>query len=127
MNNRFLRWLSGLTLILRCFVIALLFHATLLITLGLVKVGGQVAERIVAAFDAPPPPISNEDQDPFRAYRDTDYDPPGVRGMPPSNGMKIEVAMAGQPSLINELSEVIGIVDNSAMGARAQGTGAGRL
>jgi len=128
--KRFLTWLMSLTILLRCFVIALLVHAALLLILGSIKVTTIAIIAIQAAFDGgQPPPVSVDDPDPFKAYREVDYNPPGLKGLPPPVGTKMEVATAGAKASIKSLTpEVIGVVDDNALaGVRLQGVGVGSI
>ena len=127
-SKHFLRWLMGLTMILRCFVIALLVHVAVLFVLATIKVGGMAAKALSAAFDGatPPPPVSQQDPDPFAALRDVDYDPPGVKGPTPPKDMMYKVGIS-QPSAAtpsdSQVAEVIGVMSDSATAvARLQGT-----
>ena len=126
-TQHFLRWLMGLTVILRCFVIALLVHVALLFVLATIKAGGMAARALSAAFDpVAPAPLSQADPDPFAAYRDVDYDPPGVKGTPPPKDMMYKVGIS-QPSAAtptdSQVAEVIGVMSDSATAvARLQGT-----
>lgn len=120
-TRKFISWLMSLTVILRCFVIALLVHVGLLFILATVKVGGMAASAIRAAFDPPASTGGKEEEpDPFAAYRDQDYKAPGVGG--PLAPVEYKVAIADTKPTESSVAEVIGVVDDSATAvARLQG------
>ncbi len=82
-TQNFVRWLMGLTVIMRYFVIALLFHVALLLVMASIKIVAIVPAIVASFTDATLPPSANlEDvpDDPFAAYRDFDYSGPDLGG-----------------------------------------------
>jgi hypothetical protein len=123
--SKFINWLMRKSMILRCLIIAVLAHLLLLFLLASLKVGVITIQSIRAQFEPPPPTISNSDPDSFAAYRDVDYDPPGIKGLTPPLGHKAEIAAAGLNSLsVVSVVDVIGVVGNNALsGVRLTGVG----
>jgi len=74
------RWLMSQTLLMRCFLIAVLVHAVIFATLGSIKVVAYLP-KVVATFEATSlPPAQEEEPDPFAAYRNFDYRGPTLGG-----------------------------------------------
>ena len=127
--GKFATWLTGQSRLMRYFVIALLFHALILLVLGSVKIVA-ILPKIVASFDtAPLPPTKEAEPDPFAGYRDFDYKGPtlGGGGGTPGKGPGGIPAVAGttpseyrasitDPDTIadSQAAEVIGVVSESA-------------
>src|SRR3989442_12562399 len=79
-TGKFMTWLMGRTRLMRCFVIAVLFHVVVGILLGSIKIVA-ILPKIIASFDAAVlPPVKEEEPDPFAAFRDFDYSGPTLGG-----------------------------------------------
>jgi len=122
-SRNFLGWLASLTLILRCFVIALIFHAALIFVVASIKIGGIAVKAFTAAFEsASPPPAAEEEPNPFAAYREVDYNPPGASGPQLPTEYKVAIAQTPPQETDTKAAEVIGVLSETATAvARLQG------
>lgn len=114
-SNRWVKWLMTRTLLLRCFVIALLLHLAMLLVLGSVRVVA-VLPKIIAAFEGAPPPVQ-EATDPFAAYRDVDYRAAGASALATPGGYRVVIAPPTAPAANARLTSVIGVTADSAASA----------
>ncbi len=122
-TKKFIQWLMSLTVLLRCFVIALLFHVAILLVIGSIKIAGAIPEIVAAFGDAPPPTPLEEEPDPMAAYRDVDYQAPGVSGPQAPVEYKVAIAEAPKSATDSQVAEVIGVMSDSVTAvARLQGT-----
>jgi hypothetical protein len=127
--GKFITWFMGLTRLMRCFVIAVLFHVVVGILLGSIKIVA-ILPKIIASFDAAAlPPVKVEEPDPFAAFRDFDYNGPtlgggggtpgkGPGGIPSAAGTtpteyKASITAPDQAA-DSQIAEVIGVVSESA-------------
>ena len=78
--QNFIRWLMNQTVLMRCFIIAVLVHVIIFTILGSIKIVAHLP-KVVATFEgASLPPAKEQEPDPFAAYRDFDYRGPTLGG-----------------------------------------------
>ncbi len=143
-TSKFLAWLMAQTTLMRYFVIAVLFHVLILFVLGSIKIAGAIPKIIAQFSGAAPPPLKEDDVDPFAAMREFEYNGPtlgggggtpgkGPGGVPTAAGTtpteyKASISSVEKNAADSEVAEVIGVVSESATAvARLQGSGLGGL
>ncbi len=126
-TKKFITWLMGLTVIMRYFVIAVLFHVALLVVLASIKIVAIVPAIVASFTDTPlPPPANLNDvpEDPFAAYRDYDYKGPDLGagggtgqkgpGGTPTAGNTAAILQSDTHGETPAVAEVIGVMSDTA-------------
>ncbi len=125
-TQKFVAWLMSLTVIMRYFVIALLFHVALLLVMASIKIVAIVPAIVASFTDATLPPSANlEDvpDDPFAAYRDFDYSGPDLGGGgtgqkgpggTPTAGNTASILTADARGETPQVSDVISVMSDAA-------------